>query len=155
MGWPASLVDDAELLVSELVTNAVLHAHTGVAVSLRVGAGVLRIEVADGSLDRPRPRHPADDAVTGRGPLLVEALSTSWARERREGGKVVWFEVTRPGPSADDGVRRRRGRRRRRRRRPDGPARRRARRPTPPRARPGPQPLGLDLRWRFVPATQR
>lgn len=92
-GWPASLVDDAQLLVSELVTNAVLHAHTGVTLGLRVGAGRLRVEVADGSLDRPRPRHPADDAVTGRGLLLVDALSSAWGAELREGGKVVWFEV--------------------------------------------------------------
>lgn len=88
----------AELLLSELVTNAVRHATrpTGrlVAVDVELSPGrLLRVEVADACETPPVPR-PADapDAEGGRGLLLVEALSAHWGTyPRRHVGKVVWF----------------------------------------------------------------
>jgi hypothetical protein len=83
----------ASLLVSELVTNAVLHAGTPLDVVLRLGADRLRVEVRDGSPRLPERKHYATTASTGRGLLLVEALAAAWGVEEAGGGKVVWFEL--------------------------------------------------------------
>ena len=83
------------LVVSELVSNAVNHAGTSVAVGISVGEeGVVRVEVGDGRTWPPRPRKAEPDAVGGRGLLLVGALSDRWGVETRPDGKVVWAEVT-------------------------------------------------------------
>lgn len=83
--------DDAQAVVSELVTNAVRHARTPVQVTLHRGAGGFRLEVADESPAPPEPR-PAEDpfAEGGRGLLLVEALSACWRVEAQPPGKRVW-----------------------------------------------------------------
>ncbi|UGQ10169.1 ATP-binding protein [Yinghuangia sp. ASG 101] len=88
-----------ELLVSELVTNAVRHApqSTEVTVQLLCGDGVFRLAVADagGPLRRPgRPARASDE--NGRGLLLVEALANSWGSYPIAGGKVVWCDVPVP-----------------------------------------------------------
>lgn len=89
--------DVAELLVSELVTNAVIHART--AISLRVGAseGFCRVEVADSSPalvpSQPRPNGPEE--TTGRGLVLVDMLAERWGQDEGDDGKVVWFELAR------------------------------------------------------------
>lgn len=82
----------AELLTGELVTNAVLHAHTDVAVTVSLARTVVRIEVEDGS-DRPPVPVDADDyAGSGRGLRLVDDLSDGWGVEPvAGGGKTVWF----------------------------------------------------------------
>ena len=87
------VVDDAELLVSELVTNAVVHAQTSLEVSVHVGKTAVRVEVKDDSDALPIARLPRDEAMGGRGLHLVEAIARSWGIERRELGKVVWFEL--------------------------------------------------------------
>lgn len=81
--------------MTELVTNAVLHAGTDVRVALRRDEDTLRVEVADGSAAAPARRRYADDAQTGRGLLLLDALATSWGVDPLPAGegKVVWFEV--------------------------------------------------------------
>jgi anti-sigma regulatory factor (Ser/Thr protein kinase) len=99
----------AELLVSELVTNAVKVSGTmkpglpcgaagndiqPIILRLRLAAGYLAIEVADSSEQPPvlRPQHP--DSEEGRGLFLVESLSARWDYFRRsDGGKVVWCEL--------------------------------------------------------------
>jgi anti-sigma regulatory factor (Ser/Thr protein kinase) len=91
-GFPA-LADDAALLVSELVANAVLHARTDVEVRLVVGPDGVRVEVLDGSPVLPLPGALAATAMSGRGLLLVEGLAPRWGVEAREGGKAVWFEL--------------------------------------------------------------
>jgi anti-sigma regulatory factor (Ser/Thr protein kinase) len=91
------LISSAVLLVSELATNVVLHAHTSFEVTvLRVpeDATRLRVEVVDGSSTLPRPRRPRIDALDGRGLLIVERSSVAWGADRRPGGKVVWFELS-------------------------------------------------------------
>jgi anti-sigma regulatory factor (Ser/Thr protein kinase) len=91
-------VDAASLLVSELVTNAVLHARSEVDVVVdRVGIhAVLRIEVHDGSARAPLMGGFDTEAVSGRGLALVEAISDRWGVESDDAGKRVWFELENP-----------------------------------------------------------
>ncbi len=94
--------DAAELLVSELVGNAVRYAGGGeVLVRARLAAGRLRVEVLDSSeVVPPLPTPPAPDAESGRGLLLVEALAERWGAEPVPGGKRLWFEIA-PGPAQE------------------------------------------------------
>lgn len=91
-GFPG-LTADAELVVSELVTNAQLHARPPVVVQVSVGEGAVRIAVADGNRLSPVRGVARSDAMTGRGVALVEALSREWGVEQVSGGKVVWAEL--------------------------------------------------------------
>lgn len=92
--WGAHhLEEPAALLVTELVTNAVLHARSESVLTVIYDEGVLRVEVADGSMAGPQRRWYAYDAATGRGLLIVEALSTAWGTIATEEGKAVWFEL--------------------------------------------------------------
>ena len=88
------LVDSARLVVSELVTNAVLHARSDVSVTLLFDGLKVRLEVSDDSPEPPRKRHYGNDATTGRGLALVDATSSSWGTTLGEGGKTVWAELT-------------------------------------------------------------
>lgn len=86
--------DVVTLLVSELVTNALLHTGTPVEIGLRRRGRRLRVEVADQSPVEPGVRAYDPEAATGRGLGLVGLLAEEWGVERRPGdGKVVWFEV--------------------------------------------------------------
>src|SRR5579884_2597895 len=71
----------AELLVSELVTNAVAHARTGVAIQCVPTRAGIRVVVRDGSADLPSPRHPDPWDERGRGLLLVETLASRWGTQ--------------------------------------------------------------------------
>ena len=94
-------VVDAELLVSELVTNAVLHARSQATVSVeRDGHGVLRVAVCDASPAPPRLRDYGPDSVTGRGMLLVDRIAHRWGVDVSGTGKCVWFEVDGQGKPA-------------------------------------------------------
>jgi len=86
-------LDASRLLVSELVTNAVLHARTDFELVLRVLRTGLRVEVHDGSTARPVVRHYEDEAMTGRGLSLVDELAARWGVEQAGDGKYVWFEL--------------------------------------------------------------
>jgi anti-sigma regulatory factor (Ser/Thr protein kinase) len=88
-----SVIDDAVLLVSELVTNALLHARSAPILECTRRRGRIRFEVCDDSPAVPRRRHYANDAVTGRGLALVETLATRWGTEPFRNGKRVWFEM--------------------------------------------------------------
>lgn len=96
----------AELLATELVTNALVHTDQGAEVSVRLGPTRLRVEVRDHASRRPRPCVPtADDGTHGRGLMLVQALADDWGVEMqaRAGGKVVWFELHGAfGPGRDE-----------------------------------------------------
>jgi len=97
-GWDdgEDLTDTVTLLVSELVTNAVLHAGSDVEVMVRLTATAARIEVTDASADAVAPRAAGDDEVSGRGLALVGNLARRWGvRAAPGGGKTVWFEVER------------------------------------------------------------
>jgi anti-sigma regulatory factor (Ser/Thr protein kinase) len=90
------LIESAQLALSELVTNAILHAQTPIQVSVLAHGDRVRIEVQDGSPRRPATRPATRDALdpptVGRGIHIVEALAAEWGvRRDRHQGKVVWF----------------------------------------------------------------
>ncbi|GAV44996.1 histidine kinase-, DNA gyrase B-, and HSP90-like ATPase [Streptomyces acidiscabies] len=86
--------DIAELLTSELVTNALLHTDDDAVLTATVGPEGLHVEVRD-FVDRlPEPEAPhADDGTHGRGLLLVQALADAWGVRPHGIGKAVWFEL--------------------------------------------------------------
>jgi anti-sigma regulatory factor (Ser/Thr protein kinase) len=87
------------LLVSELVTNAVVHAGTDIELCLRRNAAGLLVTVRDESGALPvRRRYPVESA-TGRGLTLLQSLADSWGTELTEHGKVVWFTVDGSAPA--------------------------------------------------------
>jgi DNA-binding NarL/FixJ family response regulator len=90
------LLDVVNLLVSELVTNAVVHGGSEADVSVILTPRALRVEVGDRDEFVPAAQADDDWATSGRGLALVEALSQAWGVESVEGGKVIWFEVARP-----------------------------------------------------------
>ena len=85
--------DVVELLVSELVTNAILHAGTDVTLRVSYDDGLLRVEVRDASTAKARRRHYGTQATTGRGLALIHALATDWGAELDAQGKTVWFTL--------------------------------------------------------------
>lgn len=90
--WEHASCDTAELLVSELATNAVIHARSRYTVSVRRLSGDgIRVEVADASPATPVRRHYSETSGTGRGLGLVEDLAASWGIDRTPAGKRVWF----------------------------------------------------------------
>ena len=90
---PADVVSAAELCVSELITNAVLHAGTPVRLHVAPVPDGIRIHVRDGSPAMPlRVRH-SRTAATGRGLALVTAVARSWGVDRHDDGKTVWCEL--------------------------------------------------------------
>ncbi len=96
--------DAAELAVSEVVSNAVLHAHTEVEVEVRVLPDAVRVDVLDHSPLLPVQRAYGEHATTGRGLGLVAALAERFGIDSHEGdGKTVWFYVgSRDGDAAPD-----------------------------------------------------
>jgi serine phosphatase RsbU (regulator of sigma subunit)/anti-sigma regulatory factor (Ser/Thr protein kinase) len=92
-----ALVDDARLVVSELVANAVLHGG-GCRDVRAVRAGrALRIEVRDASRVPPVLGWASEQAMTGRGLRLVATVASRWGVAAEDGGKVVWVELTGTG----------------------------------------------------------
>lgn len=107
---PDDPLDVLELLVSELVTNAVQHSPQSTTVTVEVlrGERTVRIAVTDAGALLPRPRRAASFAESsaaehGRGLLLVEALAESWGSRPVPGGKVVWCDVAVLGDRPDGG----------------------------------------------------
>ena len=94
----ATDVDTAALLVSEVVTNAILHARTTVTLTVDVDDDVVRITVRDGSPARPQLHAFAPTSTTGRGLRLLDRLARRWGVDADPvtGGKIVWFEVGEP-----------------------------------------------------------
>lgn len=87
------LCDTVALLVSEVATNALVHGSGEVQVRVSASGAVLRVEVADGSPQLPRPREAGLLEEGGRGLALVAQLSRDWGVYREGPGKVVWFEL--------------------------------------------------------------
>lgn len=110
IGADEPLSETLILLVSELVTNAVVH--TGCPAVLRLlltgvcedtpgaGSGTVRLEVADASDCPPVPRHATGDETGGRGLELVDGLADRWGWDAEGVGKRIWCEVDRCGAEA-------------------------------------------------------
>jgi anti-sigma regulatory factor (Ser/Thr protein kinase) len=104
-GLSADLVDTAVLVLSELTTNALRHAHSApgreIGVHVALSADCLRIEVSDAGTGHPRPRTAHADDESGRGLALVAALTTRHGVRPRAGGigTTVWAEVDIAGPA--------------------------------------------------------
>ena len=90
-------IEDAETLISEMATNAVLHAHTEFTIDVTRDGPTVRIQVRDLSAVLPRRRDYAIDATTGRGVRLLESLSSRWGVDRDSAGKTVWFDLPAAG----------------------------------------------------------
>jgi anti-sigma regulatory factor (Ser/Thr protein kinase) len=100
----ADEVEAAQLVVSELVTNAVLHAAGSPTISLdlHLTDGAVRVLVSDGGLGEPDRRLRPDPrrGETGRGVWLVDAFAECWGTERHGGeGKTVWCELSIESPT--------------------------------------------------------
>jgi anti-sigma regulatory factor (Ser/Thr protein kinase) len=94
-------LDTLVLLVSEVVTNAVLHARSDIRLDIQPAGELIRVEVHDGSPVEPRVHHFHLTSGTGRGLRMLEQLARRWGVESDPtGGKVVWFEVGEPDESA-------------------------------------------------------
>jgi hypothetical protein len=89
--WQLEVIrDDAMVVVSELVANAVVHAGTGCRVVLRYGARGLTIAVNDYAPDLALPLRPVTESQRGHGLFMVAALSLHWGLSRGRGEKCVW-----------------------------------------------------------------
>jgi anti-sigma regulatory factor (Ser/Thr protein kinase) len=97
-GWSDVDIQWAQLAVSELVSNAVVHARSDLIVRIRVN-GRVRLEVSDRDARAAVvPRAVEPDCQGGRGLQLVAQVSRRWGVARGAGGKTVWCEVERRGP---------------------------------------------------------
>jgi anti-sigma regulatory factor (Ser/Thr protein kinase) len=98
VAWPATQ-EAALLLVSEVVTNAILHSASGdqdgsVEVRYALDEHEVYVEVVDaGGAAHPRRHSEYLEGVSGRGLALVEALASGWGVQDRQAGRVVWFRL--------------------------------------------------------------
>ncbi|MEU3693507.1 SpoIIE family protein phosphatase [Streptomyces narbonensis] len=93
-------LDSAVLMVSEMVTNVLVHTDGDALLVAEVACGEesrrLRVEVSDQSDELPHKRHPGEMASSGRGLLLMEMLADAWGFDPRGEGKSIWFELNEP-----------------------------------------------------------
>lgn len=89
----SDLTDTAQLLTSELVTNAVIHGRSPVTVTTVLNDGLLRVEVSDDNSRHPEMRLTDDRALDGRGLHIVALLAVRWGVTDQPLGKTVWFEL--------------------------------------------------------------
>ena len=86
-------LENASIVVSELATNAIMHARSDFIVSLSSRDGSVRLAVRDASTELPSARAPHPSTMSGRGLLLVGVLAHRWGTEIVSDGKVVWVEL--------------------------------------------------------------
>jgi len=98
-GESADVIDAAELMTSELTSNCVRHAGTGFDVRITARRDI-RVEVSDSAGGEPRPLSPGPEEPSGRGLMIVQAMSNSWGVEPAGEGKTVWFTLARPAVGA-------------------------------------------------------
>jgi anti-sigma regulatory factor (Ser/Thr protein kinase) len=100
-GYREDAVDDVILVVSELVTNAVLHATGAVGLLLLASPGGVRIEVTDSVPVLPAVESPTPTAEHGRGLAIVATLAARWGSRLTAAGKVVWADLVTDDKPAD------------------------------------------------------
>lgn len=84
---------DAAIVVSELITNTVVHAGTGFRLEICLDTNSIRISVEDDEAGLPVLREPSLDAASGRGLVIVDRLATEWGVEPLQHGKIVWCDL--------------------------------------------------------------
>lgn len=95
-GWGAQdVLESAELCVSELVTNALIHTATDLELVLTNHISSIEVEVIDGSDRVPVARDSQDHETSGRGLFIVETLASEWGVRQLDSGKSVWFTIDR------------------------------------------------------------
>ena len=88
------VLDDAELLISELVTNAVRHGAPPITLHIACeGVAAFTARVTDTDPQQPELRHVGSQDETGRGIALVDLLSDAWGIDPVHDGKTVWFQL--------------------------------------------------------------
>ncbi|KAF3466454.1 SpoIIE family protein phosphatase [Streptomyces sp. Tu 3180] len=102
-------VDSAVLLLSEMLTNVLVHTDTDALLLAEVTGGGsrrrMRIEVTDAGDDLPHKRRPGELASSGRGLVLIELLAHAWGVDPRGEGKSIWFELYETDETGPDGAR--------------------------------------------------
>ena len=88
-----NLVDDAMLLTSEVVTNAVKHGGAPVRLSIECDGSGIVVAVDDSNPELPKTRRTDNRRHSGRGLLLVQRLAADWGVRQTKGGKRVWFRL--------------------------------------------------------------
>ena len=96
------LLEDATVVVSELVTNAVIHARTEILVDVAVSGESVRISVSDQNSRLPTVPETPEDATNGRGLHLVAAISKDWGVDDGTVGKAVWAELRGEGDNKEE-----------------------------------------------------
>lgn len=92
----AEIADSAELMITELVTNVVLHARTHAVVGVAVTSEAVLVTVQDEDVAHPEQQpYGASLAQHGRGLQIIETLASHWGVSPYDGGKVVWFTLPR------------------------------------------------------------
>ncbi|WP_462203805.1 ATP-binding protein, partial [Frankia sp. CcWB3] len=93
---PEDVRGTAELLVSELVTNAVKYGQPPLWLLIEIRPGLIHASVSDTSTVLPQRREAAPDAEGGRGLLVLDTLAGSWGTVAVESGKYLWFDLPVP-----------------------------------------------------------
>jgi anti-sigma regulatory factor (Ser/Thr protein kinase) len=95
--WAVAIgvIERAQLLVSELVSNAVLYGGGPIRIEVSQAPGVewVRVEVCNHGMGRPVMRHPDPEELSGRGLQIVDELSDRWGSSAADGQTSVWFEM--------------------------------------------------------------
>jgi len=95
-GWHLTeLADTITLLLSELVTNAIVHADAPPDVTVRLLDDRVHVEVSDTRSETVRAQELNNTSTSGRGLALVDALAAAWGSVALPEGKIVWFDVAR------------------------------------------------------------
>lgn len=95
--YPGEVIEDALILTSEVVTNAIRHGAGRVALLLALDAALVQVDVHDDGPGGPpiEANRPPDEVPGGRGLIIVEAIATDWGvvPDPEGQGKTVWFEL--------------------------------------------------------------
>jgi len=102
-GWgvPEDVIDDASLLATELLSNAVKHGSGLVTLRVEVDDGVIQVKVHDDAAGLPVVENSDPTSVRGRGLFIVECVADQWGSDPDDPGKTVWFRLQ--APSQNDG----------------------------------------------------